>query len=181
MSDTQWKRFQVFVQEAAGRPHLDYGSVHAPDTELALLNARDVFARRPDCVSMWIVPSEKIYSITAETLNNRQAVRQSDKQALPELYIVFIKSRQTGTMSYAGEVLASSPGDALERALVEFEKGPPVLVWWVFPERAVVKSELRDIDSYFAPAREKSFRLSNDFHTVTDMRKIKHSAGRGTE
>ena len=74
MTDTQWNRYQVFVQESEGKPHLDYGSVHAPDPELALLNARDVFARRPDCVSMWVVPVEAIYSNTAEELQARKVI-----------------------------------------------------------------------------------------------------------
>jgi hypothetical protein len=44
-------RFEVFQQERPGRPHRNIGSVHAPDVEMALLNARDVFARRPEILS----------------------------------------------------------------------------------------------------------------------------------
>ena len=179
MNDTQWKRYQVFVQEAEGKPHLDYGSVHAPDAELALLNARDVFARRPECISMWVVPADAIYSITAEALKEQRTVNPSDIQLPLESYIVFNKSRHTGTLSYAGAVTACTTVDALEKALVKFGSEEKVLVWCIFPERLVTKSNIQDTDSYYAPARDKSFRLSNDFHTVTDMRKIKHSPDRG--
>ena len=55
------------------------------------------------------------------------------------------------------------------------------LVWWAFPACKVVKSDRSEVDSDFAPAREKTFRLSNDFHTVSDMRKIKQIAGENPE
>lgn len=181
MSDTQWNRYQVFVQESEGKPHQDYGSVHAPDPELAQQNARDVFARRPACVSMWVDPVEAIYSITAEKLQGRKAVQPPGKDPAEEPYYIFIKWRQTGTMSLAGEIPACSPEEALEKALHKMEEGQSALVWWIIPARVVVKSDPRDLDSDFAPAREKTFRLANDFHTVSDMRKIKHTAGGNLE
>jgi ring-1,2-phenylacetyl-CoA epoxidase subunit PaaB len=58
--DSQWPRYEVFKQDRPGRPHQNVGSVHAPDAELALQNARDVFARRPSCHSLWVVPAEVI-------------------------------------------------------------------------------------------------------------------------
>jgi len=57
MTDTQWPIWEVFVQEKQGAPHVHAGSVHAPDGELALLNARDVYARRPKVLSIWVAPS----------------------------------------------------------------------------------------------------------------------------
>ncbi len=68
MPDTQWSRYQVFLQEKPGTPHQDMGSIHAPDREMALLNARDVFVRRPACVSLWIVPVQSIFSRTAQEI-----------------------------------------------------------------------------------------------------------------
>ena len=46
MTDTQWPLYEVFEQERPGQPHRNAGAVHAPDPELALQNARDVFVRR---------------------------------------------------------------------------------------------------------------------------------------
>ena len=39
---------EVFVQLETGKPPEHAGSLRAPDPELALLNARDVYARRVD-------------------------------------------------------------------------------------------------------------------------------------
>jgi ring-1,2-phenylacetyl-CoA epoxidase subunit PaaB len=64
--DTQFTLWEVFVQEKSGAPHIHAGSVHAPDAELALQNARDAFARRDKLVSIWVVESARIVASRAE-------------------------------------------------------------------------------------------------------------------
>jgi len=56
----QWPLWEVFTQPKPGAPHEHAGSVHAPDAELALQNARDVYTRRGEAVSIWVVPSAAI-------------------------------------------------------------------------------------------------------------------------
>jgi ring-1,2-phenylacetyl-CoA epoxidase subunit PaaB len=58
--DTQWPLWEVFLQPPEGAPHEHAGSVHAPTAEQALQNARDVYARRGEAVSIWVVPSAEI-------------------------------------------------------------------------------------------------------------------------
>lgn len=58
--DSQGKIWEVFTQEADGTPHEHAGSLHAPDAEMALQNARDVYSRRGKVMSIWVVPSEAI-------------------------------------------------------------------------------------------------------------------------
>lgn len=58
--DTQWPVFEVFHQSARGEAHIHVGSVHAPDAEMALLLAKEQFARRQSCVNLWVVPVEAI-------------------------------------------------------------------------------------------------------------------------
>jgi ring-1,2-phenylacetyl-CoA epoxidase subunit PaaB len=50
----------VFHQSKKGDPHMYVGSVHAPDPEMALQMARDQFARRLKCVSLWVVRTKDI-------------------------------------------------------------------------------------------------------------------------
>jgi ring-1,2-phenylacetyl-CoA epoxidase subunit PaaB len=52
MSDSQWPLWEVFTQPNKGEPFEHAGSVHAPDGELALQNAR--------AVNLWVVPSAAI-------------------------------------------------------------------------------------------------------------------------
>lgn len=59
-SDTQWETYEVFHQTRRGDPHEHVGAVHAPDPEMALQMARDQFARRLACVSLWVVNSKHI-------------------------------------------------------------------------------------------------------------------------
>lgn len=52
--------WEVFVQPRTGAPHEHAGNVHAPDAEMALQHARDVYARRGKAVSLWVVPAAAI-------------------------------------------------------------------------------------------------------------------------
>ena len=64
--DSQWPLWEVFPQPAGGAPHEHAGSVHAVDAESALQNARDVYARRGEAVSIWVVPTARITASTPE-------------------------------------------------------------------------------------------------------------------
>lgn len=60
MTDTQWDTYEVFHQTKRGDAHIHVGSVHAPDPQMALQMARDQFARRLNCVSIWVVNSKDV-------------------------------------------------------------------------------------------------------------------------
>jgi ring-1,2-phenylacetyl-CoA epoxidase subunit PaaB len=52
--------WEVFVRARGGLHHAHVGSIHAADAELALENARDVFTRRGEAASLWVVPSDAV-------------------------------------------------------------------------------------------------------------------------
>lgn len=52
--------WEVFIQPKTGKPYEHAGSVHANDAEMALQNARDVYTRRGEGISLWVVPAEQI-------------------------------------------------------------------------------------------------------------------------
>lgn len=52
--------WEVFIRNRSGLPHKHCGSVHAPDATMALQAARDVYTRRGEAVSIWVVPSSAI-------------------------------------------------------------------------------------------------------------------------
>ena len=58
--DATWPPFEVFVRGKRGLNHVHVGSIHAADAEMALLHARDVYTRRNEGVSIWVVPSAAI-------------------------------------------------------------------------------------------------------------------------
>ncbi|MGF1599698.1 MAG: 1,2-phenylacetyl-CoA epoxidase subunit PaaB [Acidimicrobiales bacterium] len=54
--------WEVFVRSARGLNHVHVGSLHAADAERAARNARDVYTRRNEGVSIWVVPSAAIHA-----------------------------------------------------------------------------------------------------------------------
>lgn len=66
LGQSQWPLWEVFTQKNGGVPHEHAGSVHASDSEMALQNARDVYARRGGVVSLWVVPSNEIVASKSE-------------------------------------------------------------------------------------------------------------------
>lgn len=58
--DSNSKIWEVFIRSKHGLSHKHAGSLHAPDAEMALKNARDVYCRRSEGNSIWVVPSNQI-------------------------------------------------------------------------------------------------------------------------
>ena len=52
--------YEVFVRSRRGLDHKHVGSLHAKDSEQALVYARDVYTRRTEGVSIWVVKSSDI-------------------------------------------------------------------------------------------------------------------------
>jgi ring-1,2-phenylacetyl-CoA epoxidase subunit PaaB len=57
-----WPMWEVFIRQRRGMSHVHAGSLHAPDSETAVLNARDVYTRRQEGVSIWVVSSEAVHA-----------------------------------------------------------------------------------------------------------------------
>jgi len=55
-----WPLWEVFVRSRRGLSHSHAGSLHAPDAQMALRNARDLYTRRAEGVSIWVVPSSAV-------------------------------------------------------------------------------------------------------------------------
>ena len=52
--------WEVFIRSRNGLAHKHVGSLHAADAEMALQAARDVYPRRGEGLSIWVVPSAAI-------------------------------------------------------------------------------------------------------------------------
>ena len=179
--DTQWPRYEVFKQDKDGKPHEAVGSVHAPDGEMALLNARDVFVRRPSAVSLWVVPDSAIYSVTAEELAAGIALPEAGET---QSFLVFTKRSQRRSMTFVkhvGEVTAVTPQHALQQAITHEEFEPDkVWVWWIVPATAVTRSDDDEatIASMFTPAHDKTYRQQAHYGFVSPTRKTRGKSER---
>ncbi|MBI5927755.1 MAG: phenylacetic acid degradation protein [Chloroflexi bacterium] len=171
--DTQWLRYMVLHQEREDKPHQHAGTVHAPDAEMALLNARDVFVRRPECVSLWVVRADLIFTCTQEELAlHPDWIESLQPSGNPvEKYYFFAKLTQKGQFTHIGEVEAQNPTHALKIALQAYPDTHG-FAWWVFPVKAVLKSTPDDIAVMFGPAAVKDFRDQANFHALSVLRKL---------
>ena len=56
----EWPLWEVFIRSKQGLEHKHCGSLHAVDAQQALQMARDVYTRRQEGVSIWVIPSAQI-------------------------------------------------------------------------------------------------------------------------
>lgn len=57
-----WPLWEVFIRSKQGLDHKHMGSLHAADAQMAVENARDVYTRRMEGVSIWVVESKYIHA-----------------------------------------------------------------------------------------------------------------------
>ena len=62
----QWPLWEVFVRSKRGLTHQHTGSLYAADAQMALENARDLYTRRQEGVSIWVVLSGTITASSPE-------------------------------------------------------------------------------------------------------------------
>jgi len=55
-----WITFEVFHQKKKGTRHTHVGIVHAPNAEMAIVFAKESFARRGPTTNLWVVKSEDV-------------------------------------------------------------------------------------------------------------------------
>ena len=61
-----WPLWEIFVRSKQGLDHKHVGSLHAADAAMAIENARDVYTRRQEGVSIWVVESKYITASNPE-------------------------------------------------------------------------------------------------------------------
>jgi ring-1,2-phenylacetyl-CoA epoxidase subunit PaaB len=61
-----WPLWEIFIQSKPGLSHKHVGSLHASDAQMAIENARDVYTRRSEGTSIWVVPANAISASSPE-------------------------------------------------------------------------------------------------------------------
>ncbi len=62
MDISEWPLWEIFIRSKQGLDHKHVGSLHAADAAMAIENARDVYTRRMEGVSIWVVASKYIHA-----------------------------------------------------------------------------------------------------------------------
>lgn len=61
-NENEWPLWEVFIRSKQGLDHKHAGSLHAADAQMAIENARDVYTRRNEGISIWVVESKYIHA-----------------------------------------------------------------------------------------------------------------------
>lgn len=61
-TNNDWPLWEIFIRSKQGLDHKHVGSLHAADAQMAIENARDVYTRRMEGVSIWAVESKHIHA-----------------------------------------------------------------------------------------------------------------------
>ena len=64
MAEPELQAWEVFRQEKEGDPMKHGGSVMAPDAELAVHYARELYGRRQESIRLWVVRREDIHDLS---------------------------------------------------------------------------------------------------------------------
>ena len=62
IKETAWPLWEIFIRSKQGLDHKHAGSLHAADAAMAIENARDVYTRRQEGVSLWVFESKHIHA-----------------------------------------------------------------------------------------------------------------------
>lgn len=84
----QWPLYEVFIRARSGLEHKHVGSIHAVDDRQAVEHARDLYTRRQEGVSIWVVKSS---DITASDPGDAEALFEPAKDKIyrhPTFYAI---------------------------------------------------------------------------------------------
>ena len=61
-NEAGWPLWEVFNRSKQGLDHKHAGSLRAADAQMAIENARDVYTRRQEGISIWVVESKNVHA-----------------------------------------------------------------------------------------------------------------------
>jgi ring-1,2-phenylacetyl-CoA epoxidase subunit PaaB len=67
---SDWPLWEIFIRSKQGLDHKHVGSLHAADAQMAIENARDVYTRRMEGISIWAVESKYVHASNPDDAAN---------------------------------------------------------------------------------------------------------------
>jgi ring-1,2-phenylacetyl-CoA epoxidase subunit PaaB len=146
----QWPQYEVFIKSRNGLEHKHSSSLHATDSQHALLLARDVYTRRQEGNSLWVVATRHISQNGAEPA--------ADTSDTPRQFEVFLRLKPGLDHKHIGSVDACDGAAALHRAEAAFGHYPAGSLGGV-PSAAVLACEAEWHEPFFDAMADKTYRL----------------------
>ena len=85
---SDWPLWEVFIRSKQGLDHKHAGSLHAADAQMAIENARDVYTRRMEGVSIWVVESKYIHASIPEEAGQLYDPANDKVYRYPTFYVL---------------------------------------------------------------------------------------------
>jgi ring-1,2-phenylacetyl-CoA epoxidase subunit PaaB len=157
--------FEVFVQPKAGKPFQHEGIVHSCDLEMAYVMAKETFTRRFTCVSLYVADTRNVFaSSLTEGDNNAYDTltvvpEPSGEKHSYEIYHLVKRGKQH---VHAGQVMATSPNDALLQAKGKYKSDQIVYNVWAIRSQDIRFTSQEENDLWLT-LPEKKFRDAAEY------------------
>ena len=83
---SDWPLWEIFIRSKQGLDHKHMGSLHAADAQMAIENARDVYTRRMEGISIWVVESKYIHASNPDDAENFYEPAEDKVYRYPTFY-----------------------------------------------------------------------------------------------
>jgi ring-1,2-phenylacetyl-CoA epoxidase subunit PaaB len=161
-----WPRWEAFVRQNGGLAHVHSESVHAPDAETALLNARDTYLRRVEGVSLWVIPADKMTDWDSDSPDPEPQDITAGPSALWE---VFVRHRRGLAHVHAGSIAATGPHRAIEKARSVYVTRDEGVNVWVAPAAYINAADPADAEALFEPFADKDYRYPTAYEIPEEV------------
>lgn len=172
MSDLE--TYQVFVRLKESRPLLHVGIVHAPNLEIAFMNAKEQYSRRLTCTDLWIVETRNVaHSKMANVGQSAYELIDEASNIDGDLeYEVFHLLKRGGQPKHVGTIKASGEIEAFSVAKNSFDDLPNAVHVWIAKSAHILKSKEEDIEIWDMLS-EKRYRDAGVYKVKDRIEKFK--------
>tara|TARA_B110000977_G_scaffold195902_1_gene275239 strand:+ start:493 stop:840 length:348 start_codon:yes stop_codon:yes gene_type:complete len=88
MANKEWPLWEVFIRSKQGLSHKHVGSLRASDEVMAIENARDVYTRRSEGISIWVIESSNVFASSPDNADSLYDPANSKVYRHPTFYDV---------------------------------------------------------------------------------------------
>ncbi len=184
MNSNNWPLWEVFIRSKLS--HIHVGSLHATDADMALENARDVYTRRMEGVSIWVIPSIEIDAFdmsggienpTSEvihahpTFEEEQPISKASNNEDWVQWEVFFRTKKGLSHKHVGSIQSATAQGTLEKALAIYQDTLKVTNIWAVQSNHITASNPTDKEAFYDPAEDKHFRHAT-YYDIPD--EVKH-------
>jgi len=155
----QFGTFEVFVRPREGKPFQHEGIVHAPNSEMAFILAKENFTRRFACTALYVAETRHVFvsPMTEDTQNAYDLIPGDvDSAGSEESYEIYHLLKRGKQHVHAGTVQATNPKQAMLHAKKDFA-GRTVLNIWSL-RTADIRFTTPEEEDLWATLPEKKFR-----------------------